>query len=136
MLLTNYLFTNLETIWYIYIYIYIYTYIYYIYKHDLALNNLQRLLCCKTQQTNPTDLFFPMDSTSGEALRMQWKNHVSSNKSIKPLILNVVCMSHLVIFWWGLFRDQVNDLLSFLHVNCSKNFEYVRIKYYRGTSEF
>ena len=32
----------------------------------------------------------------------------------------------------GLFEDHINDLFSFLHVNCSKNFEFVRIKYYGG----
>ena len=30
----------------------------------------------------------------------------------KPIISNLRCMIH----WWGLFRD----ILSFLHVNCSK----------------
>ena len=37
-----------------------------------------------------------------------------------PKIPHVGCMAHAIFWLGGMFRDQANDFLSFLYVNCNK----------------
>ena len=46
-----------------------------------------------------------------------------ASKAVIPNVGHGNILVRHAIFWWDLFRDQVNGLLSFLHVNYSKIFD-------------